>query len=356
MASQEGDGADEGIARGMADAAVPFVAASSFETAPVGLLVSDAEGRVLAANAHARRLGAEPGVALADLVPGRERAGLARFLAERRPGRGRSLHMGPRRRTPVRARVWPGAAGRLFWLIEPASPTAEETAARLAHEVQAPITVVRIAAETALMLLDEGEHDLAFLRRQFALVHDQARRALDIAAHMRGFGAGEVGPPVPVDVGACVAATLEARAEALAEAGITVATRLPPAPLYVLGRALPLEQVLRNLIDNARDAITADRARGGRIAVTVTAARGTVRITVADNGGGIPPEHRRRIFEPFFTTKPAERASGLGLAIARDIVAAMGGRIAVGNRDGGTVFTVSLPAAPRHRQPRHRKG
>src|SRR5437667_185927 len=83
---------------------------------------------------------------------------------------------------------------------------------------------------------------------------------------------------------------------------------------------------------------------GGEVALAAAAADGGVEIAVADSGPGVPPELRARIFEPFFTTRP--RGTGLGLAVARQIVEAHGGRIEVGERTGGGArFTLRLPAA-----------
>ena len=118
------------------------------------------------------------------------------------------------------------------------------------------------------------------------------------------------------------------------------------------------EQIAINLVSNARDAVGQD----GRVAVTldvVTAARndprtGTtdageyVRLTVADNGHGIPAEIRGRIFEPFFTTKENGEGSGLGLAMVHGIVRRAGGNVTVDSAPGnGATFAVYLPVLDR---------
>jgi two-component system NtrC family sensor kinase len=81
---------------------------------------------------------------------------------------------------------------------------------------------------------------------------------------------------------------------------------------------------------------------GGEVTVTARAADGAVALAVADDGPGVQAEIRGRIFEPFFTTRA--RGTGLGLAVARQIVEAHGGRIEVGDREGGGArFTLTLP-------------
>jgi len=120
--------------------------------------------------------------------------------------------------------------------------------------------------------------------------------------------------------------------------------------LMVLGREGPLGQVFRNLIDNARSF----SPPGGEVRVTVARDRGQAKVTVDDDGPGMPPENLETVFERFYTSRPRGAAfggaSGLGLSIARQIVQAHGGSIHAENRTdtGGAVvgarFLVSIPA------------
>jgi len=103
---------------------------------------------------------------------------------------------------------------------------------------------------------------------------------------------------------------------------------------------LQLDQVLEQLLRNARQAVTADQ----RITVRTRSSDTQVIIEVDDQGCGIPPDHRPRIFEPFFTTRGVGQGIGLGLTVAYGIVARNGGTIAVQSEVGrGTRVTVSLP-------------
>jgi signal transduction histidine kinase len=130
-----------------------------------------------------------------------------------------------------------------------------------------------------------------------------------------------------------------------------IALRMQVEPdLAVTGDAVQLEQVLLNLLINARQAML---GKGG--ALTVKAARcpeaAEVRIQVIDTGGGIPTKLMEKIFQPFFTTKGTARrgemrGSGLGLSICKEIVEHHGGRIEVASEVGrGTTFTIYLPLA-----------
>ncbi|MVN77780.1 hypothetical protein GO988_15725 [Hymenobacter sp. HMF4947] len=109
----------------------------------------------------------------------------------------------------------------------------------------------------------------------------------------------------------------------------------------VLGQAGSLNQVWTNLLDNALDALPAAE---GTLAVEVTAEANQVRVSITDNGPGIPPEVLPHLFEPFFTTKPPGEGTGQGLDIARRIVREHGGRLEVTFEPGCTVFTAWLPA------------
>jgi two-component system sensor histidine kinase ChvG len=116
--------------------------------------------------------------------------------------------------------------------------------------------------------------------------------------------------------------------------------------MTVIGRDERLGQVVRNLIDNA----VSFSADGGVVSLGVHAIDGRARIVVADEVPGIPPENLETIFKRFYTARPTEHGfgknSGLGLSIARQIVAGMGGRIWAENCDGqGARFLVELPLA-----------
>jgi signal transduction histidine kinase len=127
---------------------------------------------------------------------------------------------------------------------------------------------------------------------------------------------------------------------------------LPAQPVYIECDPGQLEQVLVNLLLNARDAIAADGERRGRVVVNARvhaeaqgeAAR--VLIDVVDNGTGMPEPVRARMFEPFFTTKPVGKGTGLGLATSYAIVRDHGGVLSCASTFGsGSCFTVSLPVA-----------
>jgi signal transduction histidine kinase/CheY-like chemotaxis protein len=137
----------------------------------------------------------------------------------------------------------------------------------------------------------------------------------------------------------------------LAAGKITVELDLDPELPAVHGDAGHLQQVLMNLVGNARQAIE-QQGRGGIIRVrTRNAGHQRVHLEVEDNGPGIPEAILARIFDPFFTTKPAGVGTGLGLAVVLSVVREHGGRVHVSRSpEGGAAFQVELPAAAERMQ------
>jgi PAS domain S-box-containing protein len=120
----------------------------------------------------------------------------------------------------------------------------------------------------------------------------------------------------------------------------------------VLANESRLGQVLLNLIVNAVQAIPEGNYESNEIRVTTRMADGQVIISIADTGGGMPPEVKQRLFTPFFTTKPVGVGTGLGLAISHRIISAMGGTITFESELGqGTEFRITLPVADAHAPP-----
>lgn len=221
-----------------------------------------------------------------------------------------------------------------------------EMAGGLAHEIKQPLQSISLSAELAQLALRQGRAAQADARLE--QVVEQAQRTADMVDRLRRFARGgeEGTAPEAVPVGAAVEGALQLVDGALREAGIGVVVALgEPAPV-VLGHALLLEQVLSNLLLNARDALAA-RPAGAVRQVRIAAANGAegmVLLSVADTGGGIAPHIMARLFEPFVTSKRPEAGTGLGLSICHGLVKGMGGRMEARNDGEGAVFTILLPS------------
>jgi signal transduction histidine kinase len=222
-----------------------------------------------------------------------------------------------------------------------------EMGAGLAHELRQPLTAISLAAGVAVMAAKRGDNDRVLQRLDRIL--DQVKRGSAIIDYLRRFARGREDEEgvVPVDLAVAVNGALALCGGALAEAGAEVLVTLgPPAPV-VLGHAVPIEQVLVNLLFNARDAVAAlPPGTPRQIAITAETEDGVARLAVADTGGGILPAVLGRVFEPFVTTKGPDRGAGLGLSICHGLMRSMGGGIVAENAGAGARFTLSLPVAP----------
>ena len=135
------------------------------------------------------------------------------------------------------------------------------------------------------------------------------------------------------------------------EEEIALEMRLSEEPLWVKADPRQIEQIMANLLTNARDAIQETHA-DGQVTITTTKVpacsatqdKPCARLSVQDTGVGISPEVREHLFEPFFTTKEVGRGTGLGLATTYGIVRELGGVIEVQSAPGeGATFHVDLP-------------
>jgi C4-dicarboxylate-specific signal transduction histidine kinase len=145
----------------------------------------------------------------------------------------------------------------------------------------------------------------------------------------------------PLDANEIVREVVQLLHSELIRREVLVHTALAPALPRVSADRIQVQQVLMNLLFNACDAM-ADQPREARsVSIVTSGTLGAVRISVADQGVGIPEGKEEQVFEPFFTSK--RHGLGLGLAICRTIVAAHGGRLwAVNNADRGATFHLVL--------------
>lgn len=145
-----------------------------------------------------------------------------------------------------------------------------------------------------------------------------------------------------IDVPTVVRQALDLIGEQLRLDGISVDAAMRDNCSPVVGHPTQLEQVILNLVTNARYAVN-ENCRNKKIRLQVCEFNDCVTILVEDNGGGIPEVVLPRVFEPFYTTKKMGVGTGLGLSVAYGIVRDMGGKISADNCDGGARFIISLP-------------
>lgn len=234
--------------------------------------------------------------------------------------------------------------------------TLGEMAAGLTHELNQPLSIIMMTADSAIMAAEDGPVESEHLLDQMAVIQGQAVRMAAMTDHMRLFSRKDAMESEIFDPAVQVRNAVKFMSDQIHIAGIVVEENIPAETAPIRGYPIQIEQVAVNLLGNAKDAIAARRgALGnkeypGRIAVRLAhdVEENRVRLEVRDNGGGIPDEILKHIFEPFFTTKEAGKGTGLGLSIAHTIITSIGGTISVKNDDEGACFSIDLPV---HAQP-----
>ena len=228
--------------------------------------------------------------------------------------------------------------------------TLGEMATGMAHELCQPLFSILLSAENAAVRLDQQTVDLEQVALKVEKIIRETKRASRLIDHMRIFARNERERMQPVSLRAVLTSAMEILQGKVK--GIQVVDAIPSDLPFVMGRPIPLEQILINLIGNAADAYQQAAqmvaTRGGTSVEKVVIVSGSVEgdqvvLRVKDLAGGIPPQVLARVFEPFFTTKPVGKGTGLGLAIAADAARDMGGVISVANDGEGAVFEVCLP-------------
>lgn len=207
-----------------------------------------------------------------------------------------------------------------------------------AHELNNPLTSILGMSE---LLQDSRDPDTT--HKQLEILHQQARRAVEIVQNLTYFSR----PPAPgkssVDLGELVQRTLDLHAYSLRKSNITVDFLREGAIPPVNGDAHQLMQVFLNLILNSEQAIRELRDRG-TLRIRLERGPNTVSIIFQDDGPGISAEILPNIFDPFYTTKRPGRGTGLGLSIGKAILREHNGNIeAASGPGGGAVFRVTLP-------------
>jgi len=220
-----------------------------------------------------------------------------------------------------------------------------EMAAGVAHEINNPLAVIYEEAGIMLDMLNpefRREPDMDDFRERLTTIEETSIRGRKITRQLLAFSRKDEPNPVDLDMNDLVRHCLFTKETEFLVSDIEVHTDLaddlPPVP----ADHNQMEQVLLNLLNNARDAISDE----GRITVQSRLARDAVQIQVSDDGCGMSQDLMERVFFPFFTTKGVGKGTGLGLSISYGIVKGLGGNIEVESEPGkGTTFTITLPVA-----------
>jgi signal transduction histidine kinase len=210
-----------------------------------------------------------------------------------------------------------------------------QLAGSVAHDFNTVLQTILLLTESAA-----EETTLASATSHVQAVVDECKRGSRMARRLLESVRRTAVPPARLDLSR-VLQDMERGISALVSPRST-ATVSTAAEAWVIGELVEFEQIVLNLVTNARDA----SASGGRISVVVEKTHDSVTLEVADGGSGIDPATLPRIFDPFFTTKPRGAGTGVGLATVRALVEARGGAVDVTTKLGqGTTIRVRWPAA-----------
>ena len=217
-----------------------------------------------------------------------------------------------------------------------------EIATGVAHEINQPLTYIKIILQTTLSDLSHGELSPEGIKEDFQESLRQVERIAKIISHLRTFGRSDVTAFGPVSLTAVIHDTLILMRERLRVNNIDLQMEISDSFPMVYGNHVKLEQVFINLIQNSMDALL---ERGsGEIVLRAREEDDSALIFFSDSGPGVEPIYREKIFEPFFTTKEAGKGTGIGLSIVYGIIQEHNGDITCSSGTGnGAAFTIRLP-------------
>jgi PAS domain S-box-containing protein len=235
----------------------------------------------------------------------------------------------------------------------------EKMSAGIAHEINQPLNAIQMGSEY-LCLMHERKQALQpkDLTMVLTEISSQVTRAAEIVSRLKNFSRKVDFSREMVNANTCILTVHKIIGRQIALQNIDLVLKLDETIAPVLAHNNRLEQVLFNLITNARDAInerieTLNVTDPGKIIIQTFSMDNQVGIDIEDNGTGIDPEITESIFESFYTTKPMGEGLGLGLPIIKGIVKDYNGTITVSSRPGkGTVFRILFPE---HKGPHYSK-
>jgi two-component system sensor histidine kinase SenX3 len=323
----------------------------ALDKASQGVVVCDAEGRVIFHNAVARALAeARDGDLLADkaITSALERALEGSLYEETLDLYSPARHTLEIRAFPLEAR--PSPAGAVAFVndiseLRRLEAVRRDFVANLSHELKTPLGALSLLAETL-----DNEEDPEVVARLTARVGAEATRftrLVDDLLDLSRLEAGGMGPRAPVSLATLVAEAGEGFKDQAAAKGIKFQVSPIDEELVVLASRRDMVSAITNLVDNA----IKYSEPGGAVCIQAERADGRACLSVRDEGIGIPSRDQERIFERFYRVDRARSRStggtGLGLAIVRHVAEYHGGEVSVQSVEGeGSIFTLCLPLAP----------
>jgi C4-dicarboxylate-specific signal transduction histidine kinase len=215
-----------------------------------------------------------------------------------------------------------------------------EMASGIAHEINNPLAVILGLTAQLRERLTQMEED-SFVSGGLNTIDKMSKRIASIIKGLRTFSRQtDHDPMVSADLVSIVHETIAICDAGIRASGVKLKIDIPADGLFVRCRPSEISQVVLNLINNAKDAVSQSRKRS--ISLSLKREEAWAYLIVDDSGPGVPTDIRERIFQPFFTTKDVGAGTGLGLSISKGIVEAHGGKLYLDSPKGAR-FVVKLP-------------
>jgi PAS domain S-box-containing protein len=216
-----------------------------------------------------------------------------------------------------------------------------EMISNIAHQWRQPLNALGLTVQQLLLEYDLGEFTREFLNHSVSssmeLVKHMSRTIDDFRNYFRPDK-----EKVEFKVREAIANTLSLLEGSLQNPRISVEIVAKDDPV-IFGFQNEFAQVLLNILNNARDALTEREIDDPKVTITLCSEDGCAVVTVADNAGGVPEEIMDKIFDPYFTTKGPQRGTGVGLFMSKTIIENnMGGRLTVRNIANGAEFRIEV--------------
>jgi signal transduction histidine kinase len=210
-------------------------------------------------------------------------------------------------------------------------------AAGVAHEVNNPL-----ASISSLIQMMRSENGTTDISERLDLIQTQIQRITRVTKDLTDFARVNPAAKAPVDLNGAIETALRLAEFDATFRKLQITKNLAASLPSILADADQLQQVVLNILLNARDAMP----DGGELNVSTTLREYEIDIEISDTGSGVATKNVKQVFDPFFTTKSAGKGTGLGLAVCYGIVTAHGGRLELKqNETSGATFIVTLPVA-----------
>ena len=226
-----------------------------------------------------------------------------------------------------------------------------ELSAGLAHEINQPLGGISMGLENMLFSISDDNFDHDYIKNKINTLFKDVDRIQSIIEHVRVFSRDQENSTLEsISINMVISNSLSLINRQLLQQNIELIVNIPEDQVEISGNQYRLEQVILNIISNARFAVNEKEKQlsptnfSKRITIELEAINKFTTLSIIDNGIGIEQEILSKIFDPFFTTKSEEKGTGLGLSISYGIIKEMNGNISVESEIGKyTRINIKLP-------------